>query len=736
MDQSENLSRKKKKYNRILIIAIIAMIGVMVLSGGILFRSVYRALGNFASEQISLEARSTAQMFSRVAMTKVERLQYIGKIIQGDTSKINAVLSSIQGTDESSAYGLVTMDNTPVFGEKMDDEELLHAKEAFSGGNVLSYIKGRGMLSAVPVKEGSSLKYVFYQLIPPELFATVANFDNAPLLKKSVLIDPDGEVVFSFKGVTKEDVDFLSSSEIKDYFAEMQEDFSKNNAACALRLTKTPYGSCFLYEASIPDTDYVLRGFMTESEGAASLLKIIYLIMGIFTFLEIFCFLAVIFLIMTHRNIMRVDEVVRENARAESESMTKSSFLASMSHEIRTPVNAVLGINEMILREFDDPKLTGYATNIKDAGNTLLNVINDVLDYSKMESGKLSIVPVDYDLSEMINEIYMMIRTRAAEKNLDLIIDVDETMPHMLNGDSLRVKQCALNILTNAVKYTKRGKVVFSVTYQQLPDGSGNYTFSVQDTGIGIKQEDMERLFIPFERIDEVKNHGIEGTGLGLSITQRLLKIMDSSLKVSSVYGEGSTFSFTVRQFVLDPEPIGNFRKSFEEKIENAPLYHQSFTAPDAKLLVIDDTDMNLFVVSGLLKETKIKVDTASSGEQGLAMLKLDTYDLIMIDHKMPVMDGIEVLHRLRRDSSNPNQHRPCIALTANAMSGAREFYLKEGFEDYLSKPIDSAALEKMVREILPKDKIILESEPEIPDPDLAKAVAALRSRQDHFVRM
>ena len=736
MDQRENLSRKKKKYNRILIGAFIAMVGVMVLSGGLLFRSVYNALGNFASEQISLEARSTAQMFSRVAMTKVERLQYIGKILEAEPAKVREILSTIQASDTSSAYGLVTTDNSPVFGNAMDDEEFSHASAAFSGENVLSYIKGRGMLSAVMLKGEKNQKYVFYQLIDPETFSTVANFDNAPLLKKSVLVAADGETVFSFKGVTKEETDFLSSPEIKEYYSEMQDDFSKNDTACALRLTNTPYGSCFIYEARIPQTSYVLRGFLPEKEGAASLMNILYIIMGIFTFIEVFCFLAVIFLIMTHRNIMRVDEVVRETERAENESMTKSSFLASMSHEIRTPVNAVLGINEMILREFDDPKLTGYATNIKDAGNTLLNVINDVLDYSKMESGKLNIVPVDYDLSEMINEIYMMIRTRAAEKNLDLIIDVDETIPHMLNGDSLRVKQCALNILTNAVKYTKRGKVVFSVTYQQLQDGSGNYTFSVQDTGIGIKQEDMERLFIPFERIDEVKNHGIEGTGLGLSITQRLLEIMDSSLKVSSVYGEGSTFSFTVRQFVLDPEPIGNFRKAFEEKIENAPLYHQSFTAPDAKLLVIDDTDMNLFVVSGLLKETKIKVDTASSGEQGLAMLKLDTYDLIMIDHKMPVMDGIEVLHRLRRDSSNPNQHKPCIALTANAMSGAREFYLKEGFEDYLSKPIDSAALEKMVREILPKDKIILEREPEIPDPDLAKAVAALRSRQDHFVRM
>lgn len=736
MDQRENLSKKKKKYNRILIIAFVGMIAIMLVSGIVLFRSVYTALGGFASEQISLEARSTAQMFSRVAMTKLERLQYIGKILENEPSKINDILSAIQASDQESAYGLVTMDNSPVFGEAMDSEVFLSATDAFNGEDLLTYIKDRGMLSAVPVKEGKSQKYVFYQLIDPELFATVANFDNAPLLKKSVLVSPDGEIVFAFQGVTEEEIEFLSSPEIKGDFSEMQESYEQNSAACVLRSTGTAYGNCFLYEAAIPGTEYVLRGFMTEKDGAPSLMNIIFIVMGMFTFLEAFCLLAVIFLIVVHRKGMRVDEVVRENERVKSESMTKSSFLASMSHEIRTPVNAVLGINEMILREFDDPKLTGYATNIKDAGNTLLNVINDVLDYSKMESGKLNIVPVDYDLSEMINEIFMMIRTRAAEKNLDLIIDVDESMPHMLNGDSLRVKQCALNILTNAVKYTKRGKVVFSVSYQELPDAKGDYTFSVQDTGIGIKPEDMERLFIPFERIDEVKNHGIEGTGLGLSITQRLLKIMGSSLKVSSVYGEGSTFSFTVTQFVLDAEPIGNFRKAFEEKIENAPLYHQSFTAPDAKILVIDDTDMNLFVVTGLLKETKIKVDTASSGEKGLVMLKLDSYDLIMIDHKMPVMDGIEVLHRLRRDSSNPNQHKPCIALTANAMSGAREFYLKEGFEDYLSKPIDSAALEKMVRESLPKDKIILEREPEIPDPDLAKAVSTLRSRQDHFLKM
>ena len=432
--------------------------------------------------------------------------------------------------------------------------------------------------------------------------------------------------VQSVSGIPEEGTDFLKSSEAAGYYQELFRPMEISGAACSYYKTKS-LGEIFVYEAEIAHTNFTLTGYVEKTAAAGTINRISFLVMWVFGLLAVLFIISAIYLVRVQVKVTKVNEITMEKNRAEAESNSKSSFLASMSHEIRTPINAVLGIDEMI----------------KNAGNTLLNIVNDVLDYSKMESGKLSIVPVDYDLSELIIELVTMVRPRAVSKSLNFVVNVDEAMPHILHGDNVRVKQCALNILTNAIKYTERGQVVFTVSYKEGQDGLGAFTFQVQDTGIGIRAEDMEKLYKPFERLDEERNHGIEGTGLGLSITTRLLSLMGSKLDVSSVYGEGSTFSFTVDQYVLDEEPIGDVQTTYRKKIEEAPVYHQAFTAPDAKVLVVDDTDMNLFVVKGLLKETKISVDTAMSGEQGLAKLKVYDYDIILIDHKMPGMDGIEL---------------------------------------------------------------------------------------------
>ncbi|MCR4818508.1 MAG: response regulator [Fretibacterium sp.] len=434
--------------------------------------------------------------------------------------------------------------------------------------------------------------------------------------------------------------------------------------------------------------------------------------MLIFTIVMSVLVVSVLSLILLYSN--RKARLAREfNEKASlaaAASEAKSSFLSNMSHEIRTPINAVLGMNEMIQRESSEENVLEYSENIRTAGSTLLGLINDILDFSKIEAGKMEIIPVDYDLSSVINDLVNMIQTRADNKGLLLKLDFDENTPKMLNGDEVRIKQVVTNILTNAVKYTKEGSVTFRIAHERIPDDTESVflDFSVSDTGIGIKPEDIKKLFSEFERIEEERNRNIEGTGLGMNITKRLLEMMGTSLKVESVYGQGSTFSFRLRQKVVKWEALGDYEVAYRASLSARKKYRAKFTAPEARVLVVDDTPMNLTVFRSLLKQTKIQIDTAGSGSEGLTLTREKKYDIVFLDHMMPDMDGIETLHRLRADEEGLNLHTPVVCLTANAISGAREKYLAEGFNDYLTKPIDAMKLEAMMMVYLPKEKQIV----------------------------
>ena len=400
-------------------------------------------------------------------------------------------------------------------------------------------------------------------------------------------------------------------------------------------------------------------------------------------------------------------ELEKELEVAKQASEAKSSFLSNMSHEIRTPINAVLGLNEMIIRESSEPGIKEYASSVKSAGNSLLSIVNDILDFSKIEAGKMDILPVTYHLSSTINDLINMVSAKAKDKGLELLMNIDETLPSSLVGDEIRLKQCVTNILSNAVKYTEKGSVTLNVTWRKAKEDDNIFLkFQVIDTGIGIKEEDLDKLYSPFERIEEIRNRSIEGTGLGMSIVKKLLALMDTRLEVKSVYGEGSDFSFEVRQQVASWEPLGDFREKYRQFLASQKEYHESFTAPEALILVVDDTPINLTVVKGLLKKTLISIDTAESGFETLEMIKKKKYDIIFIDHRMPEMDGIETLERMKGMEDNLCVETPCIALTANAGAGAKDEYLKAGFSDYLSKPVDGALLENMIREYLPPQKV------------------------------
>ena len=405
-------------------------------------------------------------------------------------------------------------------------------------------------------------------------------------------------------------------------------------------------------------------------------------------------------------NLEKEKQLETDLLSAKAASKAKSDFLSNMSHEIRTPINAVLGLDEMILRETTEDAIKKYAIDIESAGKSLLSIVNDILDFSKIEAGKMEIVSANYHVSSMVNDLVNMISKRARDKNLALNVDVDKSIPNLLFGDDVRIKQCILNILTNAVKYTKEGSVTLKVSAKK--DGSQHILLdvSVTDTGIGIKEEDLPKLFTAFQRIEENKNRTIEGTGLGMNIVQNLLKLMDSKLEVQSVYGKGSTFSFSVRQRVADWTPVGDFNGIYERALEESAKYQEGFHAPNAKILVVDDTELNLTVVKGLLKQTKIQIDTANSGQETLELVAKKKYDIIFLDHRMPGMDGIETFHAMNELGANLNQGVPCIALTANATSSAKEMYLEAGFTDYLSKPIESKKLEAMILKYLDENLV------------------------------
>ena len=388
-----------------------------------------------------------------------------------------------------------------------------------------------------------------------------------------------------------------------------------------------------------------------------------------------------------------------EKSAADSANKAKSNFLADMSHEIRTPINAVLGMNEMILRESKDDQILEYSSNIKSAGNTLLSIINNILDFSKIEDGKMSLVPVEFDFAELINSLVNSISERARSKNLGLVVDIDESVPSKLYGDDVRLSQVIMNLLTNAVKYTENGSVTLMVRNIGINEDSVKLSFDVIDTGIGIKEEDLGKLFESFERIEEKRNRHIEGTGLGISIVVKLLAMMDSKLDVESKYGVGSVFGFELSLPVVDATPIGKFDEKRKARVNRDDA--DRIYAPDAKVLVTDDNAMNLKVAVNFLKIFGITPVTCSSGLETIELMKKDNFNIVFLDHMMPVLDGFETLKALK-DEGLLNDTK-IIALTANAVVGAEEMYLNAGFDGYLSKPVTIDNFEKALKTYLPE---------------------------------
>ena len=385
--------------------------------------------------------------------------------------------------------------------------------------------------------------------------------------------------------------------------------------------------------------------------------------------------------------------------QAELASESKSNFLANMSHEIRTPINSIMGMNEMILRESDSREITDYANTIKNSSNFLLGIINDILDFSKIEAGKMDIIPVDYHTIDILNDLINVLEERATNKGLQVNKNMADNIPSVLYGDSVRVRQVIINLISNACKYTKEGSVSFTVTWEQI-NGKDGLKAIVEDTGIGMKPEEQDRLFEKFARMDEKKNASIEGTGLGMSIVKYLVNAMKGTIEVKSEYGKGTRMTVFLPQKAVDTTPVEFTNKAAVPEKKN---YKPTLIAPNATVLAVDDVQINLAVFKALLKKTMINVDLADSGKKCLELCKDKKYDIIYMDHMMPEMDGVETFNELKK-SGGPNADTPVIILTANAISGSEEKYIGYGFDSYLSKPIVPEALEKSLIDFLPKE--------------------------------
>ena len=608
---------------------------------------------------------------------------------------------------EGMTSGMLALDGTALYGDTLDFAEFTGIQHAFRGNSSVCFSKEKGLLFTVPVYNENNVKYVLYRLYSTKILAEEF-FGNAFSGKADVAaIDIEEQEMIPFRSYDLSEI--LNNENTKKAYVELQDMLNVSNTASVY--FRENHEGYFMFLSDVYGYDTYLVGIVPDDVMSKGLSSLVRLIIWVFALLMLLMVIGIAYLINAEERAKESDELRMAKLVAENASRQKSTFLANMSHEIRTPINAIMGMNEMVLRECENDNIRIYSENIQSASRLLLSLVNDVLDFSKIESGKMEIVCDNYYLDVMIHDVVNLIRGKAEQKNLEFYVEVQKEIPNQLFGDELRNRQIIGNLLNNAVKYTQEGSVSLKITYDtsEPEDGEQNrieLLIQVSDTGIGIRQEDMGKLFGNFERLDLEKNRNIEGTGLGLAITKKLAEAMGGSVEVTSEYGRGSTFSVRLPQKVVDSTPIGEFEMEAVAETDTQGVYMEKFHAPEARILVVDDNNMNLMVVKGLLKKTKVQIVTCNNGRECLERMQKEHFHIILLDHMMPGMDGMEVIKRTRTLENNMCTSTPIIALTANALKGMKEMYLEAGFTDYLSKPVDGEKLEQMVRKYLPEELV------------------------------
>ena len=690
----------KRRITVVLIFATLIMIGVGVLMN---FR-LNRLLQTYTEKQITEQARTLAALSAEQFELEIHNLESIAQSIQSDTGEVETVLNVSIGNHENAAMGILCLDGTAFVGKTLNFTDFPGIQKAFRGHSAVCYKSGQGVLFTTPVYDEENVEYVLYKLYDESILLSKFGIDCYQGQGNVLIVDQGGQVIIPFSDAHLSSTEFLDRDVVQTGLSELAEKMNVDTAAATYY--KDDEGGHFLFVSEVGQLGMYLTGTVSETTAADGISTITALVLWVFGLLILMFAVGMVYLLSTEEKVRESDELRAAKTLAEQANHAKSDFLANMSHEIRTPINAIMGMNEMVLRECNDENIREYAANIESASRTLLSLINDILDFSKIEAGKMEIVPASYDTAVFFHDVVNMISVKATQKQLDFQVQIDSDLPCVLYGDEVRNRQIIVNILNNAVKYTKQGVVKLAVEGIR-EDQAFTLKMQVADSGIGIKQEDMDKLFGGFQRLDLEQNRSIEGTGLGLAITRNLIERMNGRIEVSSEYGKGSVFTVYLSQEIINDSPMGDFRQRFEAVAKQEDEYRESFVAPEAKVLVVDDNGMNLAVVKALLKKTDIQVTTCMSGMECLELVKNTYFDVILLDHMMPELDGIQTLAKIKQ-SENQCTSVPVIALTANAIVGAKEEYINAGFSDYLSKPIEGMELEKMLMKYLPQDKISL----------------------------
>ena len=663
---------------------------------------IHNIIDKQVEKHISEDGQRIADIVNNYFESELQVLSEVTIYVDRQTGMMENFLTEEEGV----SYGVLKIDGMVVCGEPVDFSEYKGIFEAIHGNMSVSCGKDATVLFAVPVYNGENVKYVLYKLYEGHVLAKKMDIDCYNENGTCAIVDIDGNVVLQMAEIPLEK-SFLTEDRNIAAIKTIREKMNINTSAAAINKEGEDKEVLFASE-----TEYLglyILGYVPLELVASNIYLIVPLVIWCFGLLWLLLIIVAIYLMGTEKKVKESDALRQAKQMAEHANHAKSDFLANMSHEIRTPTNAVVGMNEMILRECKDEKILEYANNIEIASHNLLSIISDVLDFTKIESGNMEIVDKKYKLGELLNDVAMMIELKAKQKALRFKISVDEELPSVLRGDDVRIKQILINLLNNAVKYTKVGGVKLNVGGKVNTNKTEVELFyTIEDTGIGIHEEDISRLFKEFQRLDLETNRNIEGTGLGLAITHNLVSMMGGTLEVESVYGKGSTFTVHIKQAVISGEKIGDFERKYRNVVNSQYKYASSFVAPTASVLVVDDNEMNLQVVQGLLKNTQLQITTCESGLRALELMCDKEYDVILLDHMMPGIDGVETLKRSKQMTANKNKDVAIIALTANAISGARETYLAEGFTDYISKPIVGTALEDVLKKYLPENKICI----------------------------
>lgn len=705
------LQKFRRNKTRIFVSMLVFLV-VLIIVGLFMQMRMRQLLYSYMEKQVTVQAEEMSGFVKERFDKEIVTMERVSDKLHQAGSEREKLVRENSGYlfpegSEGMTSGMLALDGTALYGDTLDFAEFTGIQHAFRGNSSVCFSKEKGLLFTVPVYNENNVKYVLYRLYSTKILAEEF-FGNAFSGKADVAaIDIEEQEMIPFRSYDLSEI--LNNENTKKAYVELQDMLNVSNTASVY--FRENHEGYFMFLSDVYGYDTYLVGIVPDDVMSKGLSSLVTLIIWVFALLMLLMVIGIAYLINAEERAKESDELRMAKLVAENASRQKSTFLANMSHEIRTPINAIMGMNEMVLRECENDNIRIYSENIQSASRLLLSLVNDVLDFSKIESGKMEIVCDNYYLDVMIHDVVNLIRGKAEQKNLEFYVEVQKEIPNQLFGDELRNRQIIGNLLNNAVKYTQEGSVSLKITYDtsEPEDGEQNrieLLIQVSDTGIGIRQEDMGKLFGNFERLDLEKNRNIEGTGLGLAITKKLAEAMGGSVEVTSEYGRGSTFSVRLPQKVVDSTPIGEFEMEAVAETDTQGVYMEKFHAPEARILVVDDNNMNLMVVKGLLKKTKVQIVTCNNGRECLERMQKEHFHIILLDHMMPGMDGMEVIKRTRTLENNRCTSTPIIALTANALKGMKEMYLEAGFTDYLSKPVDGEKLEQMVRKYLPEELV------------------------------